>query len=125
MEQKICLDTDICIEIIKDTPEGRKALDMIENYEIFLSSVSVFELYLRDFNLDKIDFFLEKVNILNFDGVLAKNASYLVKDLRERGSLIDFRDVFIAASCIMNDCGLLTLNKKHFERIRGLKLLGV
>ncbi len=124
MEQKVCLDTDTCIEIIKDNPKGKEILNLIEDFEIFVSVVSVFELYLRDSGLDKIDFFLERVNILEFDYLSARESSNLFRELKNKGLAIDFRDVFIAATCLVNNCNLLTLNKKHFERISRLKLQG-
>ncbi len=33
------------------------------------------------------------------------------------------RDLFIASTSIVNDCTLVTLNKKHFENIKDLQLL--
>lgn len=122
MEQKICLDTDICIEIIKDTPLGRNAIKRIEDSQIFISSISVFEIYLREFNIDKIDFFINKFSILNFDDSCAIKGSEIMKSLKKSGKIVDFRDVFIATTCIVNNCNFLTLNKKHFENIKDLKL---
>jgi tRNA(fMet)-specific endonuclease VapC len=37
--------------------------------------------------------------------------------------MIEFRDIFIAATCIVNELPLITLNKKHFKRIEELKLI--
>ena len=125
MEQKVCLDTGVGIEIIKDTATGVRILGLIEEHEIFISSISVFELYLREFNIDKIDFFLEKINVLDFNHLTAIKASDISKYLKDKGLVLEFRDIFIAASCIVNNCSLLTLNKKHFERINGLRLLGL
>src|SRR3989344_4284338 len=117
MEQKVCLDTGVGIEIIKDTATGVRILGLIEEHEIFISSISVFELYLREFNIEKIDF-------LDFNHLTAIKASDISKYLKDKGLVLEFRDIFIAASCIVNNCSLLTLNKKHFERINGLRLLG-
>ena len=125
MEQKICLDTDICIEIIKEEENMGIKLSEYVSDKVYVSSVSVFELFLRSFNLHEIENFMIDVEILDFDGVIAKKASEIYKDLRKEGKIVDFRDIFIAASCIINNCGLLTLNKKHFERIKGLKVLGI
>ena len=36
--------------------------------------------------------------------------------------MIEFRDIFIAATCIENNLPIVTLNKKHFERIAGLDI---
>jgi len=37
--------------------------------------------------------------------------------------MIEFRDIFIAATCIVNDLPVRTLNKKHFDRITGLHVI--
>jgi len=123
MDQAVCLDTDVCIEIIRDTPNGRRVIDLVENKEIFISSISVFELYLRNFNLDKIDFFLEKVSILSFDTLAAKKSSEIDKKLKKKGKILEIRDIFIAASCLSKDLELATFNIKHFEKIDELILL--
>jgi len=122
VEQKICLDTNACIEIANETQIGKKILSMIENSEIFISSISVFELYLRKYNIDNIDFLLERFNILSFDEVCAKEGSNISKELAKGGKLIDFRDIFIAAICTVNNCSLLTLNLRHFKNIKKLKI---
>lgn len=124
MEQKkILLDTNSCIEIVKDTQKGKEIIEKILDNPIFVSSVSVFELYLRETNINKIDFLLNKTDILNFDESSAKKASEIFKDLRKRGLITDYRDIFIASACIANNCSLLTLNNKHFEQIKELKLI--
>ena len=123
MDEKICLDTGVCIEVVK----GNKNLNhFFETDNLpYVGTITVFELLLRKTNLDKIDFLLSKVNILNFDEVSAKKASYIYKELEKFGELIEFRDIFIASISIINNCTLATLNKKHFSRIKGLKLLEI
>lgn len=43
--------------------------------------------------------------------------------LRTRNQMIEFRDIFIAATCLVHDLPIVTLNKKHFKRIDDLKIL--
>lgn len=123
MDQKICLDTDICIEIIKGREIGvvRRIIDK----QVFISAISAFELYLRNTNLDAIDFFMNQVEILSFDGNVARLASSIDKELKISGNILDLKDLFIAATCMAYNCKLLTLNRRHFERIKGLELLDV
>ncbi|MBI4159419.1 type II toxin-antitoxin system VapC family toxin [Candidatus Woesearchaeota archaeon] len=125
MEQKVCLDTDVCIEIVNERPNGKGIINSILDKEIFVSSITVFELYLRETNLGKINELLVDFNILPFGVITAKEASAISKSLKKSGLLIEFRDIFIAATCIENKCSLVTLNKKHFERIKGLEILEV
>ena len=120
MEQKICLDTNILVDILKD--ESSPALEKIENKQIAISSITSFELYQRETNLRDIEKLLFNIDVLPFNFKASKIASDIFKDLRKRGKIIDFRDIFIASVAIANDYKLYTLNKKHFERINGLRL---
>lgn len=122
MAEKICLDTDILIAILK----GGKSEDIIKkisNYEIFTTSITVFELSLRRTNLEIVEQLIKDINILSLDDVAAKKASELYKLLNKKGEIIDLRNLFISAICLVNDIKLATMNKKHFERIPGLKLV--
>jgi tRNA(fMet)-specific endonuclease VapC len=121
MDKKICLDTDICIEFVKGNKDFYSFFEI--DYVPYVTSITVFELLLRKTNLDKMEFLLSKVNILNFDEISARESSHIYKELEKSGDLIEFRDIFIALTCIINNCTLLTLNKKHFSRIKNLKLL--
>ena len=122
MDQKICLDTDVCIAILKEDKSVKGFLDDLSDCEGYLSSITVFELLLRDTNLDVVKRFIESIQIIEFTKLDGIKSSSIFKDLKKRGLLIDIRDVFIASSCLSNHLILATFNKKHFERIKGLKL---
>lgn len=123
MDQKICLDTDISIEILKETSKGKRFLDLIEESHVFITSISVFELFQRETNLDVAERLLFRLNALDFNELAAKKASEIFKNLRHQGKPIEIRDLFIASIAIVNNCTLATLNRKHFKNIKGLKLL--
>jgi len=61
--------------------------------------------------------------ILSFNSHVADVASDIAKKLRTKNKIIEFRDIFIAATAIANDMPLSTLNIKHFERIDDLELI--
>ncbi len=119
----LCLDTDVSIALINGLPESAGIMDVIAQREIFLSSVTIFELFLRKTNLELVDVFIRKAEILDFDEGAAKVASSLEKKLTRIGRKIPVRDLFIAATVIANDCEFLTFNRKDFEKVEGLKLL--
>ncbi len=123
MEQKVCLDTDVVIAILNDEERAAKVLDTIEDTEVFITTITLFELLLRETNLEPIEQLRERVQLLPFDEIASRKASYLFKDLRKKGKITDIRDVFIAATIITNQCSLTTFNRKHFEHIKGLKLV--
>lgn len=123
MDQKVCLDTDVCVEILKNTDKGIEFINLINKSEVFITTISIFELFLRETNIFSIEKFLSKINILDFSELSAKKASEIFKDLRKEGKIIDVRDLFIASTTIVNNCVLATSNKKHFKNIKDLKLL--
>ncbi|MBW2740875.1 MAG: type II toxin-antitoxin system VapC family toxin [Deltaproteobacteria bacterium] len=50
------------------------------------------------------------------------DTSVVIDHFRKKNKIIEFRDIFIAATAITNDMPLSTLNIKHFERIDDLEL---
>lgn len=123
MGQKICLDTSVAIEVMNKKQRGIDIGETLGEREICIASVSLFELLLRKTNLEAVELFMERVELLNFDGIAARKASEIDKELEKNGTPIGFRDVFIAATALVNDCALATLNVKDFSRIKGLRLI--
>ena len=124
MAKKICLDTDLAIAILNGEARAEKFRNALSDNELYISSVTVFELFLRKSNLDKISIFLTNVGILYFDDKSAIEASEIYKELEKNGRIIGINDIFIASIAITNNCSLATFNKKHFLRIKNLELLG-
>lgn len=125
MDQKICLDTSACISIINKKDPYRYILDKIFYSKVYVTTISVFELFLRKTNTNQIENFIKDFEILNFDNMAARKSSEILKILKNDGIMIEIRDLFIASTAIANNCTLATLNKKHFESIRELKLLEI
>jgi tRNA(fMet)-specific endonuclease VapC len=65
----------------------------------------------------------ENTSVLPFTDSVAIKAAQLYHQLKRQNKMIEFRDIFIAATCIVNELPLITLNKKHFNRIEELKLV--
>ena len=61
--------------------------------------------------------------VLPFTKVASKKAAEIYHVLRLNNRMIEFRDIFIAATSIVNNLPIVTLNKKHFERVAGLKII--
>ena len=64
----------------------------------------------------------EDLSILPFTDAVSIQAAQIYHRLRLSNQMIEFRDIFIAATCIVNELPIATLNKKHFKRIEGLKI---
>ena len=125
MAEKVCLDTDVCISIIKGESKAGIVSDLIGTGRLFVAAVTIFELYLRKENLDRVINFLDGIYVLDFNNDCAVKASSISKELKSKGITIEIRDIFIASTAIVNYCVLATFNKKHFSKIKGLELLEI
>ena len=123
MDEKICLDTDFIINLINDKDRSEIFFSDYDSLEVYTTTINIFELFLRATNLEEVYNLLNRIGIFDLNKDAAILASEIYKNLKSSGNLIEFRDIFIAAISIVNGCTLATLNKKHFSRIKGLKLL--
>ena len=124
---EVLVDTSIIIDYLRKTDKEKTLFwDIINTHECYISSVTVFELYSgakEPKHLDALEVVLSYLNILSFDEKQAKIASSVFQKLKAKNKLIEFRDIFIAASAISTQMPLATLNKKHFKRIDDLALV--
>lgn len=75
-----------------------------------------------DENLERLDQFLQIVEVADFDDASADTYSRLRLSLRQMGRPTGEMDMLIAAVALANDAILITHNIKHFENIEGLVL---
>jgi len=61
--------------------------------------------------------------VLAFDQHTAVEAGRIFQALRIKNKLIDMRDIMIAATEIVHDLQLVTLNGEHFSRVKGLSVI--
>jgi len=66
---------------------------------------------------------LSKTKVLSVDRNTALEFAKRRSQLRKKGALIDNMDLLIASTALVHKLILVTKNKKHFERIKGLKVL--
>ena len=64
------------------------------------------------------------MSVIAFDSAAAHIAANLQKQLKMQRSFLDKADLFIAATAKAHDLQLATLNRKHFERVEGLTIIG-
>jgi len=64
----------------------------------------------------------EDVIVLPFDEEISIKASEIYHELRGTNKMIEFRDIFIAATCLVYNLSVLTTNINHFQRIKGLQI---
>jgi tRNA(fMet)-specific endonuclease VapC len=69
------------------------------------------------------DRLLSVVTVLPWLSEASQKFGEIKANLERSGKMIDDFDIVIAAIAISHQCGVLTANLKHFERIRGLATL--
>ncbi len=123
------LDTDIYIYLAGGNEKIRDKILEVGDENIFLSSISVAELYFGVFysarqseNLKKIQKNLEKLQILNFTRHTAKIFGQLKAQLKKRGRTIADLDLTIASIALQHQHVLVTHNTRHFSTIPELVL---
>ncbi len=120
------VDTNIFIDHLR--AKDKLTTELFKSYsksELFISPVTIYELYMgvnSDEKKNYIELIIEPFRIYNFDKSTSLEAANIFIQLKKKNQLIEFRDIFIAATCIVHNQPLLTKNTKHFQRIEGLVL---
>lgn len=126
----VFLDTDVIINFLRNDP---KTIDLInqlirKRHELKTTSVNSFELWKGVYRSKKksahhsVEAFLSWIKVMDFNDESSKEAAKIFESLKAKGELIDVLNVIISSIVITNKESLLTHNKKHFSRIKGLKL---
>lgn len=123
----ILVDTSILIDYFRKSDKSKSKLIsltragytfqicVITEYEIYSGATAAQEGYWKEF--------LDRFEVLNLDSAAANEAVKINKLLKVKSKQIAHSDLFIAAIAIANNLHLVTLNRKHFERIDGLTLI--
>ena len=125
MGERILVDTDVIIELLKGNP---KALDRLREFgidRISISAITVMELFFGAFNkseLGQIKEDLAAFEILYVD----EETSRCAVDLMERFSKshhLKIPDAIIGATAITSKSKLFTYNRKDFKFMPGVVLV--
>ena len=128
MANQIMVDTSILIDFYRKTDKSNSVwVSLVRmGYEFAISSITKYEIY-SGANADQIDFWnsiLQLISIIPFDEASVNTVVKINALLKKKRKQIDLADLFIAATAVSNDMPLATLNKKHFDRINALTILG-
>jgi tRNA(fMet)-specific endonuclease VapC len=125
----LVIDTSIFIEFLRTKNKDLTTLKKIpKNTIISLSTVTLYELYMGATNTEKkndVELLTRNIPIISFEKEIAIKAAEIFLQLKKSNQLIEFRDIFIAATSIIHKTPLLTLNKKHFINIPDIELFEI
>ncbi len=131
MEQKICLDTDVLINFLRNKKEEVNFIvEQEEKNELTTTYINLFELYYGAYkskeqqkNIEEVNLIAERITILNLSLISVKKAGELLAQLEREGEKVDFRDILIGTIALLHNCVLKTNNTRHFSKIKGLQLV--
>ena len=122
------LDTDTISHVVRKNPLVIKKLIKHEDDEICISAVTNAELF---YGLEKknsqrlfteVRSIIGKCTIIDFNASQSELYGKIRFELEESGVPIGDMDLLIAAAAISTGAILVSHNKKHFSRIKGLKV---
>ncbi len=126
-DRSILVDTSIIIELLRKKNKQNTYLWRLKelNFNCFVSAITVFELYagaITKKHKEDLRKLLKWMEIIPFTNEIAQLAADIYKDLKLNNQLIEFRDIFIGATALEGRLPMATLNKEHFERIKGIDI---
>jgi len=123
---KLIFDTNVLIDGLRLRPKGKALIASLEKseHELYISSVVGFEIFAGRSSQDidqrkKIQTFLGFFDVVDVSWKIAKRAGEIYRSgLRQ----LEFPDYIIAATAMEIGAEVVTLNRKHFEKIPGVRI---
>ena len=120
------IDTTLFIEHLRAKDKSKTTLFKLSSTGLrYVSSVTVYELFAGATDASKIASVrheLQGLLILPFTTEASEKAGEIFRNLRSQGQMIEATDIFIAATALVNNLPVKTLNIRHFSRVSGLTL---
>ena len=129
VKETVLIDTSLFIDYYrKKKKEATVLVKLSEKYNFAISVITKFELLIGVFTKEQYSFWITIFDDLTVFPIADKEverSAEIVKYLRKNNKMIGFQDIFIAATAIENNLGMVSLNNKDFVRIPDLKLLSI
>ena len=127
--ERILVDTDVLIDYFSGAePAAEAVARLLAEDRLAVTAVTLFELACgvsTEEQLRDLELLTQAALVVALDGYAALKAGVVYRDLRTRGKLVGMADLLIAGCCLAAGFPLLSRNREHFGRVRGLKLLQV
>ena len=121
----IIADTDVLIDFLRGKGLAARIAHEVKTGGLHTTAISAFELWVgakSNQQIAAVETLLAALMILPLDTESAKRAAEVRRELEKRNAAIGMADSLIAGVCLEREGILLTRNRKHFERVPGLKL---
>lgn len=131
---KTLLDTTVLIDALQNEPEAIRLLrEMQQDGAIFhTSTINLFEIMCgilrserrREQRLEAFDVLMANIAVIPLDATAARKAAELHAQFNKSGKTMASSDCLIAGCALSQGIdSVVTRNQKHFEGIRGLRVV--
>jgi tRNA(fMet)-specific endonuclease VapC len=121
------LDTNLCIRLLRDRPQGLRARFNAEADSLCISTIVLTELLhgaeksaAPVKNRHEVEGFAQRLAVLPFDAAAAAHAANIRAVLERRGTRIGGYDLLIAGHARSRGIAIITGNLGEFRRVDGL-----
>jgi predicted nucleic acid-binding protein len=120
------VDTSVFIDYLRAKDKKNTELYRIpKSKRIYISAVTLYELLMGATDKKKqadVKILTDDIVVLPFDEEVSVKASEIYHNLKKVNKMIEFRDIFIGATCLVHKLSIKTTNKAHFARIKSLEI---
>ena len=124
---RVCVDTDIIIDYLRGRNENQEILPaLIGKYEVYISPVSIYELYYGGYysgKLKPVEDVLAMLIPFDWTPEDSKKSAQIHVTLSKAGKTLNIKDILVAGPCLTRTIPLITRNILHFRKIKGLKVI--
>ena len=129
----ILLDTTFLIDLLRERKNAvNKAIELVGKDKLATTYVNIYELLLGVYSIKGIDHekklqdvekLLDKLEVLTLNKESTINSAKISGELALKGQMIGDTDCIIAGIALSNNINIiLTRDKEHFKRIKGIKI---
>lgn len=130
--KKYFIETSVIINFLRGKRETVKGVESLEG-ELTSSFICLAELYEGIYRVKErnkaekavLSFFTGLSQVYSLDEDIANNFGQVRAELKRKGEVIEDLDILLAATCLAYNLILVTYNPKHFQRVKGLEVLGL
>ncbi len=123
---KTVIDTSAIIAFLKGEEPGSLVMELLKSNQAVIPAICVFELLAgvkSPVHIHQRQQLLSMAEIIPMDRKTAETAAELFTSMRSKGKTIDNEDLIVAATALILNLPVLTLNKAHFGFIPKIQLL--
>lgn len=125
-DRKMVVDTGVFLEYLGATDKSQTLLQSVSAEGVLtISAITLYELYMAATTREKlrdVQVLTKELLVLPLTDDVALNAAKIFQHLKRQQKPIELRDILIAATAVVNDLPIMTLNRAHYELIEGLKI---